>query len=73
LLSVETIVGNALVLIAYRVERSISKQVGILHAIPILHDFWISNRYIVSLALSDLIIGLEGIPLFTIYVINGDR
>uniref|UniRef100_A0A914DAW4 G-protein coupled receptors family 1 profile domain-containing protein n=1 Tax=Acrobeloides nanus TaxID=290746 RepID=A0A914DAW4_9BILA len=33
----------------------------------------VSNRYIVSLAISDLIIGIEGIPLFTVYVINGDR
>lgn len=26
-----------------------------------------------SLAISDLIIGIEGIPLFTVYVVNGDR
>uniref|UniRef100_A0A914C990 G-protein coupled receptors family 1 profile domain-containing protein n=2 Tax=Acrobeloides nanus TaxID=290746 RepID=A0A914C990_9BILA len=59
LLSLETIIGNAMVIVAYKLERSISKQV--------------SNRYIVSLAISDLIIGIEGIPLFTVYVINGDR
>ncbi|CAD5221166.1 unnamed protein product [Bursaphelenchus xylophilus] len=59
LLCLETIVGNAMVIIAYKLERSISKQVN--------------NRYIVSLAVSDLIIGLEGIPLFTVYVVNGDR
>uniref|UniRef100_A0A0R3S4J0 G_PROTEIN_RECEP_F1_2 domain-containing protein n=1 Tax=Elaeophora elaphi TaxID=1147741 RepID=A0A0R3S4J0_9BILA len=55
----ETIFGNALVIAAYKLERNISKQ--------------ISNRYIVSLAVSDLIIGIEGYPLFTLYVLNGDR
>uniref|UniRef100_A0A914I799 G-protein coupled receptors family 1 profile domain-containing protein n=1 Tax=Globodera rostochiensis TaxID=31243 RepID=A0A914I799_GLORO len=59
LLSLETIVGNSMVLLAYRLERSISKQ--------------LNNRFIVSLAISDLIIGIEGIPFFTVYVINGDR
>ncbi|CAI5456282.1 unnamed protein product [Caenorhabditis angaria] len=58
-LSLETIIGNAMVIMAYRIERNISKQV--------------SNRYIVSLAISDLIIGIEGFPFFTIYVLNGDR
>ncbi|KAI6214538.1 hypothetical protein M3Y94_00279900 [Aphelenchoides besseyi] len=59
LLSLETVIGNAMVIIAWKIDRSISKQA--------------SNRYIVSLALSDLIIGIEGIPLFTVYVVNGDR
>ncbi|KAI6176388.1 putative muscarinic acetylcholine receptor gar-1 [Aphelenchoides bicaudatus] len=59
LLSLLTVLGNVMVLVAYKVERSISKQ--------------ISNRYIVSLALSDLIIGIEGIPLLTVYAVNGDR
>ncbi|GMR62706.1 hypothetical protein PMAYCL1PPCAC_32901, partial [Pristionchus mayeri] len=58
-LSLATIVGNAMVVIAYKIERNISKQV--------------SNRYIVSLAVSDLIIGIEGFPLFTVYVLNGER
>ncbi|VDK77574.1 unnamed protein product [Litomosoides sigmodontis] len=58
-LSIETILGNALVIAAYKLERNISKQ--------------ISNRFIVSLAVSDLIIGIEGYPLFTLYVLNGDR
>ncbi|KAH7731954.1 CRE-GAR-1 protein [Aphelenchoides avenae] len=58
LLSLETIIGNAMVIVAYQLERSISKQV--------------SNLYILSLAVSDLVIGIEGIPLFTVYVINGD-
>ncbi|CAD6184988.1 unnamed protein product [Caenorhabditis auriculariae] len=56
ILSLETIIGNAMVILAYRIERNISKQV--------------SNRYIVSLAISDLIIGIEGFPLFTVYVLN---
>ncbi|KAI1716898.1 7 transmembrane receptor (rhodopsin family) domain-containing protein [Ditylenchus destructor] len=59
ILSLETIIGNAMVVVAYRIERSINKQVN--------------NRFIVSLAISDMIIGIEGIPLFTVYVINGDR
>uniref|UniRef100_A0A915D3P4 G-protein coupled receptors family 1 profile domain-containing protein n=1 Tax=Ditylenchus dipsaci TaxID=166011 RepID=A0A915D3P4_9BILA len=59
LLSLETIIGNAMVVLAYKIERSISKQVN--------------NRFIVSLAISDLIIGIEGIPLFTVYVINAFR
>ncbi|KAF1748130.1 hypothetical protein GCK72_024597 [Caenorhabditis remanei] len=58
-LSLETIIGNAMVIVAYRIERNISKQV--------------SNRYIVSLAISDLIIGIEGFPFFTVYVLNGER
>uniref|UniRef100_A0A1I7XCY7 G_PROTEIN_RECEP_F1_2 domain-containing protein n=1 Tax=Heterorhabditis bacteriophora TaxID=37862 RepID=A0A1I7XCY7_HETBA len=59
IVSLETIIGNAMVVIAYKIERNISKQV--------------SNRYIVSLAISDLIIGIEGFPLFTVYVLNGER
>jgi len=35
------------------------------------HPFKLNNRFIVSLAVSDLIIGIEGIPFFTVYVING--
>ncbi|KAM3726031.1 putative muscarinic acetylcholine receptor [Dirofilaria immitis] len=58
-LSMETIFGNAMVIAAYKLERNISKQ--------------ISNRFIVSLAVSDLIIGIEGYPLFTLYVLNGDH
>ncbi|CAK5124057.1 unnamed protein product [Meloidogyne enterolobii] len=57
-LSLGTILGNALVLFAYKLETSISRQ--------------LNNRFIVSLAVSDLIIGIEGIPFFTVYVINGD-
>lgn len=57
-LSVETVVGNAMVILAYKLDRAISKQ--------------INNRYIVSLAISDLIIGVEGFPLFTVYVANGN-
>ncbi|KAK6033693.1 hypothetical protein OSTOST_00116 [Ostertagia ostertagi] len=54
--SLETIIGNAMVVIAYKIERSIGRKV--------------SNRYIASLAISDLIIGIEGFPFFTVYVLN---
>ncbi|WKY15834.1 hypothetical protein Q1695_000931 [Nippostrongylus brasiliensis] len=57
--SLVTVIGNAMVVIAYKIERSIGKK--------------ISNRYIASLAISDLIIGIEGFPLFTVYVMNGER
>ncbi len=33
----------------------------------------VNNKFIVSLAVSDLIIGIEGIPLFSVYVINGEE
>ena len=58
-LSVVTILGNALVVLAYHLDTSIRKQ--------------ISNRYIISLAVSDMVIGLEGFPMFTIYVATGER
>ncbi|KAK5980040.1 putative muscarinic acetylcholine receptor gar-1 [Trichostrongylus colubriformis] len=57
--SLETIIGNAMVVIAYKIQGSIGRKV--------------SNRYIASLAMSDLIIGVEGFPFFTIYVLNGER
>ncbi|KJH42787.1 7 transmembrane receptor [Dictyocaulus viviparus] len=59
ILSIETIIGNAMVVLAYKIERNIGKKV--------------SNRYIASLAMSDLIIGVEGFPLLTVYVLNGER
>uniref|UniRef100_A0A1I7W124 G_PROTEIN_RECEP_F1_2 domain-containing protein n=1 Tax=Loa loa TaxID=7209 RepID=A0A1I7W124_LOALO len=87
----ETILGNAMVIAAYKLERNISKQVDFIlisQAISFrgpyrsprmaLTRFFkgnilISNRFIVSLAVSDLIIGIEGYPLFTLYVLNGDH
>ncbi|KAL1284504.1 putative muscarinic acetylcholine receptor [Trichinella pseudospiralis] len=57
--SVETILGNLLVLIAYRLERTIRMQ--------------LSSYFIVSLAISDLIIGMEGFPLLTMYVVERER
>lgn len=60
-----------MVVVAYKIERSISKQVQ-LPEISIMNKIQVSNRYIVSLAISDLIIGIEGFPLFTVYVLNGE-
>ncbi|VDO97541.1 unnamed protein product [Soboliphyme baturini] len=59
LFSIETIFGNLLVLVAYRLERSIRLQ--------------LSSHFIVSLAVSDLIIGMEGFPMLTLYVVKGER
>ena len=56
-MSILTVVGNAMVVVAYHIDRSIRKQ--------------ISNRFIISLALSDMIIGLEGFPFFTAFVTKG--
>jgi muscarinic acetylcholine receptor M3 len=56
-LSIITIVGNGMVVMAYRIDRTIRRQ--------------ISNRFIISLAISDMVIGLEGFPFFTIYVVYG--
>jgi len=58
-LSLETILGNVLVLMAYKLERNIRRQ--------------LSNKFIISLAISDLIIGMEGFPMLTIYVVNKER
>lgn len=57
--SIETILGNLLVLLAYKLERSIRRQ--------------LSNKFIVSLAITDLIIGMEGFPLLTVYVVGRER
>ncbi|CDW55320.1 G protein linked acetylcholine receptor [Trichuris trichiura] len=59
LFSVETILGNLLVLVAYRIERTIRMQ--------------LSSHFIVSLAVSDLIIGMEGFPLLTLYVVGREH
>uniref|UniRef100_A0A915HN01 G-protein coupled receptors family 1 profile domain-containing protein n=1 Tax=Romanomermis culicivorax TaxID=13658 RepID=A0A915HN01_ROMCU len=59
LFSLETIFGNLLVLWAYRIERNIRRQ--------------LSNKFIVSLAISDLIIGMEGFPILTVYVLDKER
>lgn len=52
-----------MVILAYRLEKSINKQVSSAVSICLnsILSFQISNRYIISLALSDLIIGLEGV------------
>lgn len=56
---IETIFGNLLVLMAYKLERNIRRQ--------------LSNKFIVSLAISDLIIGMEGFPFLTVYVVERER
>ena len=48
ILSVTTIVGNSMVLLSFYLDKNIRQP---------------SNYYIFSLALSDLIIGLEGFPV----------
>lgn len=56
---VVTTLGNLLVLLAYKLERNIRRQ--------------LSNKFIVSLAVSDLIIGMEGFPMLTVYVVEREH
>lgn len=56
---IETTLGNLLVLCAYKLERNIRRH--------------LSNKFIVSLAVSDLIIGMEGFPMLTIYVVEREH
>ena len=58
-MSLETVLGNILVLLAYRLDHHIQRH--------------LSNQFIISLAISDLIIGLEGFPLLTVYVAAGQK
>uniref|UniRef100_A0A0K0EJ71 G_PROTEIN_RECEP_F1_2 domain-containing protein n=1 Tax=Strongyloides stercoralis TaxID=6248 RepID=A0A0K0EJ71_STRER len=57
-LSVITVMGNLVVLLSYYLEKNIRQP---------------SNYFIFSLAVSDLIIGLEGFPVFTYVVLNNNH
>uniref|UniRef100_A0AC35U032 G_PROTEIN_RECEP_F1_2 domain-containing protein n=1 Tax=Rhabditophanes sp. KR3021 TaxID=114890 RepID=A0AC35U032_9BILA len=57
-LSIVTILGNVVVLLSYYLEKNIRQP---------------SNYFIFSLAVSDLIIGLEGFPVFTYVVLNDNK
>ncbi|CDW56625.1 G protein linked acetylcholine receptor GAR 2a [Trichuris trichiura] len=57
-LSVVTIVGNLMVMISFYIDKNIRQP---------------SNYFIFSLAVSDFIIGLEGYPLYSIYVLHGQK
>uniref|UniRef100_A0A5S6QSP3 G_PROTEIN_RECEP_F1_2 domain-containing protein n=1 Tax=Trichuris muris TaxID=70415 RepID=A0A5S6QSP3_TRIMR len=58
LLSIVTIVGNLMVMISFYIDKNIRQP---------------SNYFIFSLAVSDFIIGLEGYPLYSIYVLHGQK
>lgn len=58
LLALATILGNLMVLLAYYIDRTLRQP---------------SNLFIASLAVSDLIIGLEGFIVLTVYVLAGEK
>ncbi|KRY20739.1 putative muscarinic acetylcholine receptor gar-2 [Trichinella patagoniensis] len=57
-LSIITVVGNLMVMISFYIDKNIRQP---------------SNYFIFSLAVSDFLIGLEGFPLYSIYVLNGQK
>jgi len=57
-LSIVTISGNLMVMISFYIDKNIRQP---------------SNYFIFSLAISDFLIGLEGFPFLSIYVLHGSR
>uniref|UniRef100_A0A915JZ78 G-protein coupled receptors family 1 profile domain-containing protein n=1 Tax=Romanomermis culicivorax TaxID=13658 RepID=A0A915JZ78_ROMCU len=57
-LSLLTVVGNLMVMISFYIDKNIRQP---------------SNYFIFSLAVSDLMIGLEGFPFLTLYTLHGQK
>lgn len=58
ILSFVTVVGNLMVMLSFYLDKNIRQP---------------SNYFILSLAVSDFMIGLEGFPLYSIYVLQGNQ